>query len=419
MKDDDLFVVTVASEKGGVGKTTVATNLAVYLKALREDLPVAIASFDNHFTVESMFAIGGRRGATVADLFRGTPAEDLLLLGEYGVQFISSDHGLTPPDDDPMRLCRILDESRMSGILILDTRPVLDYFTRNALLAADLVLVPVKDRPSLVNASSIHHVLGEAGADRARIWILPSIIDRRLRLRADIGMADFLTFSARERGYQVLDIALSKSPSVERLTTNFTSRVHPVITHAGGTAVHLQLRDLAEFVLRQADAAESRIRVTKKSATRGMHRFTPVCPLCAKETDAAAHFYQALSRRGYGAIHPACLAPLLEEVSDLTPEAVLLAFFAEGASFNGLERCGWVVYDDEGRRISEDAGAGGASPAWRMLLEGVRGASCSDMARECLLVSLHPDLPERFLRGERKKAFSSLRRTVLSELSLS
>ncbi|NIP49193.1 MAG: ParA family protein, partial [Gammaproteobacteria bacterium] len=41
------FVITVASEKGGVGKTTIATNLAVYLKALREDLPVTIASFDN------------------------------------------------------------------------------------------------------------------------------------------------------------------------------------------------------------------------------------------------------------------------------------------------------------------------------------------------------------------------------------
>ncbi len=42
------YIVTISSEKGGVGKTTLATNLAIYLKALHEDLPVTLLSFDNH-----------------------------------------------------------------------------------------------------------------------------------------------------------------------------------------------------------------------------------------------------------------------------------------------------------------------------------------------------------------------------------
>ena len=35
-------VIAVCSNKGGVGKTTVATNLAIYLRALHEDLPVLL-----------------------------------------------------------------------------------------------------------------------------------------------------------------------------------------------------------------------------------------------------------------------------------------------------------------------------------------------------------------------------------------
>ena len=70
--DKNLFIVTIASEKGGVGKTTTATNLAVYLKALYDNLAVTILSFDNHFSVDSMFAIGPPPPFTVNDLLVNT-----------------------------------------------------------------------------------------------------------------------------------------------------------------------------------------------------------------------------------------------------------------------------------------------------------------------------------------------------------
>ncbi|MDD2338039.1 MAG: P-loop NTPase, partial [Geobacteraceae bacterium] len=55
------YVITISSEKGGVGKTTLAINLAIYLKALSEDLPVSVVSLDNHFTVDKMFSIKGQK----------------------------------------------------------------------------------------------------------------------------------------------------------------------------------------------------------------------------------------------------------------------------------------------------------------------------------------------------------------------
>ena len=68
------YVVTVLLGKRGVGKTTLATNLAIFLKALDEELPVSIFSFDNHFTVDKMFHIKGQPcTGDVADFLQGTP----------------------------------------------------------------------------------------------------------------------------------------------------------------------------------------------------------------------------------------------------------------------------------------------------------------------------------------------------------
>src|SRR5512145_791474 len=50
-------VVAVSSNKGGVGKTTLAANLAVYARALREDLPVLVVGLDDQRSLDRMFGL--------------------------------------------------------------------------------------------------------------------------------------------------------------------------------------------------------------------------------------------------------------------------------------------------------------------------------------------------------------------------
>ena len=395
------FVIVVASEKGGVGKTTLATNLAVYLKALREELPVTIASFDNHFSVDNMFAIGGHRGGSVAGLFSGRDPAELASLGEYGVQFLSSERRLVPPDDDVGRLRRLLADAALPGLLIVDTRPILDYFTRSALCAADLVLVPVKDRPSLINAVPLHQTLREDGGDPTRIWLVPSLIDRRLRLKGTIGMRDFLVYSARERGNQVVETFIAKSSKVEGLASGFSSRTHPVLTHARDTLVHRQFQDLAGFVLERFDERVSSVAAPPARPTppvRAGGRPFAECPVCFTSAGSDGYYFQDPRSRRRGFFHADCLERLLRgsELWPLEPGQGGLAIAPaaeDGFALFLFDAAGRVVVSE---RISE-ADGGLLESCWQQ----ATGRPSATFYRDLLLISLGVFDPAAFARWRR------------------
>ena len=415
------FVVAVASEKGGVGKTTIATNLAVYLKALREDLPVTIASFDNHFSVDAMFAIRRSAASSVADLFSGRPAVDLVEMGEYGVQYLASERQLAPPDDDPFHLKRLLSQAGLDGIFILDTRPILDYFTRSALLAADLVLVPVKDRPSLVNAASLLREVREAGEATDKFWLLPSLIDSRLRLREHIGVREFLVESARERGYQVLDTFISKSPKVESLTTNLSSRVYPVLTHASSTAVHAQFRQLGDFVLRcqevfAASPPRHDLQPGGMTAARLSRRQSRQCPFCGEAADGSeGGFFQDLRSRRQGFVHGGCLQALVAEslLAPLPAQGAMVWRIGEEALHEDELSFIAQLFSEAGEELAADQVGFSLASRGRAFLRETTGRPLAELYRETLLLFWSAEAPREYLSRDGRRGLADMRKKML------
>lgn len=244
------YFVTISSEKGGVGKTTLATNLAIYLKALHEELPVTIFSFDNHFSVDRMFQIKQTTlHGNVSELFSGCNPDRLLVMGEYGVQFIPSSkdlYALRADVNDPASLAKSFLRSKINGIVIIDTRPDLDIFTQNALYIADRVVVPVKDTPSLENCRHIYDFFDKHQLSRRALRVLPCLIDCRIHFDGPFRDSNqLLKAYAINRGYRCMEGYISKSPKVESLNTNPEGKIYPILTHGRHTDVHIQMIHLA------------------------------------------------------------------------------------------------------------------------------------------------------------------------------
>jgi cellulose biosynthesis protein BcsQ len=247
-------ILAVSSNKGGVGKTTVAVNLAIYLRALREDLPVLLVGLDDQHAIDRMIALRPLR-AGEGHLKHGWAERNfrrVIHLGEYGVHYVPS-----PPDtmllkaraEDPRTLQRILDRTAWEGVVILDTKSDLEALTVNAIHAADRVLIPVVDRASLEEASKSFALLDKArlGVQRARV--LFTLVDRRTRV-GDEGALLFhsLLEEVRTRGWPYYKTSLSRSPKVESLNSG-TGRPLSILHHARGTVVHAQMHELASEIL--------------------------------------------------------------------------------------------------------------------------------------------------------------------------
>jgi len=387
------YVVVVSSEKGGVGKTTLATNLAIYLKAVQEDLPVTLCSFDNHFSVDRMFRIrGGRPRGDVRALFSGTVPEEVVETGEFGVQFIPSDAALSTLRDELTAtdsLARSLAASNLGGVLIIDTRPDLDIFTRNALFCADRVIVPVKDAPSLENCKYLYDFFDRYQLGRGALRILPCLIDSRIHYDGPFrDPYQLLKAYAINRGYRCMEGYIAKSPKVESLNTNPEGKIYPVLTHGKSTEVHLQLSHIARQVLVDVHDNDNR-RLDRFAAEMKQHQVERAetfrersaslrqkCLICGRNLvsergiEPAGFYAETVSGAIRGFIDEACFTELVfrhfyGQAQALPADAPIIDLFRESAqhTYFALRRAphtknfyqqqvAYYRFDDDGLEIS-------------------------------------------------------------------
>lgn len=256
-KQSSAIVVAVTNQKGGVGKTTTAVNMASSLAALKKRVLLIDLDPQGNATIGCGVRLASSQ-LSVCDLLLGRATFSQVVCGSRkGLDVLPSDQNLTiaevqllqREDRETCLKLALADVVGQYDVIFLDCPPALNVLTLNALVAASSVLIPVQCEyyalEGLANLlKTVEHLRQRANPSLHIEGIVRTMYDGRNRLAVDVSAKLLQHFG--DRVYHTViprNVRLAEAPSYGKPVLNYDKR-------SQGAVAYLALA--AEFLRRQS-----------------------------------------------------------------------------------------------------------------------------------------------------------------------
>jgi len=193
-------VIAIANQKGGVGKTTTAVNLAAAFalkqrRTLLIDLDPQANTTLTFFTPEeikgSIYDVLADHHVMVTDVVQPTKLANLCLVPAR-IALAKLEANLVGQFDAPFRLKDALAAVKDDfDLVVIDTPPALGIITVNALVAADYLIVPIQASYYWLEGTddlleTLERIRARPNPELQLLGVIVTLYDKRTNLARDI-----------------------------------------------------------------------------------------------------------------------------------------------------------------------------------------------------------------------------------------